>query len=1174
MPDPSMESKARFASIGAGIAAACIGGYHLFAWLSGFMTYRGLNHITMKTNAALCLLLSAVALITLAVAGESRLKRGVVQTLALVVMTIGSLTVLEHLFGWDLGIDQMLATESPGAVGILDPNRMGPPGAATYAIGGASLLLLLRRRDTAVRAGQWLAVSICLLALMGILGYLYGVKDLYGTARFTVVAFPATIGNFCFGFGLLLARSRSGLMEMVTAPDPGGTTMRRLLPAAVFLPIVLGWLRIQGEWHGLYERYFGTALLILSLSTIFSILIYSTASRIRRLSQDETKAREEAQVQRQLYDAIVANIPAGVLLAHADDLRIILVNEQYKSFAPGKEMLGRTIEEVWPEIQPWFGNVQRQVATTGIPYHAVDDRILLTRSHGAPLEERYFTWATVRVALPGSQGWGVLTTAWETTQRKRNEEELKKARDLLEGVMEGAASNIAALDTDHRFLAMNSHYQRTFAEVFGVEAAVGDRLEELLAHLPEQQATAMTAWQRSLQGETLVIEEQFGLPGRHRHFEIRFSPIKEGDGRILGATQISTDITARKEAEEAVRQSERNFRAVFEQAAVGIARVSFTGARWIDVNPAFQRMLGYGVEEMLATPWPEITHPEDLDLDLVPFRQMAAGELGNYTVEKRFIHKDGHQVWARLTLSLVRDVEGCPDYEIAVIEDITERKKVEIQLRERERLFKTVLETLPVGVWVLDKKGRVLQVNTKVTEIWAGAPFRDLESYGGYRGWWVDSGEPVKADQWGGVRAALKGETSLDEEVEIEAFDGSHKFVLISSVPITNEAGEITGGVTVNQDITRRKVVEAALVASEQRFRGVFTNAAVGIGLFDGEMRPHSANAKLCDILGYRLDELLGHSFRDFIHPDDREPDVSNYQRLMTGELDSYTVEKRYVRKDGSFVWVRVTRSAQQEGQKIPEYTIGVIEDISARKEAEENQHRLLAEVQRSNQDLQQFAYVASHDLQEPLRMVSSYMQLLERRYKEQLDEKAQTFIDYAVDGTKRMQDLIEGLLRYSRISTEKHFVTVDTNSIATTAIANLEQTIDEAGGEVTCDQLPTVEGDEVQLVQLFQNLIGNGLKYRKPGVPPHVHLSARQEGKEWIFAVKDNGIGIAPQHFEKVFQIFQRLHTKEEYPGTGIGLASCKKIVERHGGRIWIESNPREGSTFYFTLPGGKQGN
>jgi light-regulated signal transduction histidine kinase (bacteriophytochrome) len=246
-----------------------------------------------------------------------------------------------------------------------------------------------------------------------------------------------------------------------------------------------------------------------------------------------------------------------------------------------------------------------------------------------------------------------------------------------------------------------------------------------------------------------------------------------------------------------------------------------------------------------------------------------------------------------------------------------------------------------------------------------------------------------------------------------------------------------------------------------------------------------------------------------------------------------------------------------------------IMRDITERKKAEEALMKTMAELRRSNDELGQFAYVASHDLQEPLRMVASYSQLLAKRYKGRLDSDADEFIGYAVDGCNRMQGLIQDLLSYSRAGASGETLRkISSENALASALKNLRSIIEDNGAVVTHDPLPAMVTNEAQLVQVFQNLVGNALKYRSVE-PPQVHVSAMKNGgNEWIFSVRDNGLGIEPRYFERIFVLFQRLHGQTEFEGTGIGLAVCKKIVDRLGGRIWVESEPQKGSTFYFALP------
>ncbi|MEJ5199804.1 MAG: ATP-binding protein, partial [Anaerolineae bacterium] len=320
------------------------------------------------------------------------------------------------------------------------------------------------------------------------------------------------------------------------------------------------------------------------------------------------------------------------------------------------------------------------------------------------------------------------------------------------------------------------------------------------------------------------------------------------------------------------------------------------------------------------------------------------------------------------------------------------------------------------------------------------------------------------------------------------------------------------------------------------------------------------------EVIGKTDDELPRRAAAEYYRAEDR-------QILATG-IPLIGRELVIELTDGRQRWERTSKVPLRDADGSIRGILGTVEDITPQKLAEERLRQTLAELERSNADLEQFAYIVSHDLQEPLRMVSGFLGLLAERYQGQLDADADEFIAFAVDGARRMQNLINALLEYSRVTTRgRPPHPTDANAALADALWNLQVTIQEANATVTHDPLPTVLADSTQLMQLFQNLIGNAIKFRGTE-PPAVHISARPAAdsgptvKMWEFSVRDNGIGIDPKYHDRIFGVFQRLHTQQQYPGTGIGLAVCKKIVERHGGRIWVESEPGKGSTFYFTLP------
>jgi PAS domain S-box-containing protein len=370
-------------------------------------------------------------------------------------------------------------------------------------------------------------------------------------------------------------------------------------------------------------------------------------------------------------------------------------------------------------------------------------------------------------------------------------------------------------------------------------------------------------------------------------------------------------------------------------------------------------------------------------------------------------------------------------------------------------------------------------------------------------------------------------------------------------------------------EIAERKRAEEALSTSEVRFRSLVQSANDAIILANRNGEIISWNKGAQTIFGYEDSEVLGKPLMLIMPERYRDLHQLGLRRfLASGEarVIGRTVELHGLRKDG----VEFPLELNLTTWKTNEGTLfsGIIRDITERKRTEEKLTQQAQELARSNAELEQFAYVASHDLQEPLRMVANYTQLLSRRYKDKLDTNAQEFIAFAVDGATRMQRLINDLLEYSRVGTRgKPFVQTDCSSSLGQAIVNLRGAIDESRAIVTNEELPTVLADGGQLVQLFQNLIGNAIKFRGQATP-RIHISAEEKHDHWLFAVRDNGIGIDPQYADRIFIIFQRLHGYSEYPGTGIGLSICKKIVERHRGRIWMESELGKGSSFYFTIP------
>ncbi|MFB8798081.1 MAG: PAS domain S-box protein [Microcoleus sp.] len=587
-------------------------------------------------------------------------------------------------------------------------------------------------------------------------------------------------------------------------------------------------------------------------------------------------------------------------------------------------------------------------------------------------------------------------------------------------------------------------------------------------------------------------------------------------------------------------------------------------------NLAAQQLLGYYAEEVVGKLTPAIVHDP---LELEQRAEVLSQELGvkiepGFEVfvawarrgiadenEWTYIRKDGSRFPVLVSVTALYDSEGNINGFVGIGQDISGRKQAEKELRELNIAMQNAVE----GIARLDSSGRYVNVNRAYANKFGYKP----EEMIGME--WPITVHPDDVEML--ILAVQEMLTSGKVEVEARGLrkDGLFFYNKITMVKACDEQGICNGHHCFMKDITDRKLTERALEESESKYRQIVELAEEGIWLIDSKARTTYVNQAMARMLGYSELEMFGRALFDFMDEEGKQSANDRSDRRKQGMAERH--ELRLKSKDGKDVWTYMSTSPVLDKKGNLLSSCALVYNITDRKEIERQMLQLTEDLKRSNEELEQFAYVASHDLQEPLRAVTSYTQLLAQRYQGNLDAKADKYINYIVDGASRMQQLINDLLAYSRLGTRaQEFEAADCNAAVQQSLSNLQIAIAEKKAIITYESLPTVMADEFQLVQLFQNLIGNAIKFCQD--VPRIQIAAIMQDREWLFSVRDRGIGIDPEYADRIFLIFGRLHSRREYSGTGIGLAICQRIVERHGGRIWVESQSGEGATFYFTIP------
>jgi PAS domain S-box-containing protein len=628
----------------------------------------------------------------------------------------------------------------------------------------------------------------------------------------------------------------------------------------------------------------------------------------------------------------------------------------------------------------------------------------------------------------------------------------------------------------------------------------------------------------------------------------------------FAAWSVQRDSFGRALATEQLRESEEKYRSLIDGVQDYAIFTLDPGGKVISWNAGAERIKGYKAEEIIGQNFSRFYLQTDIVQNKPEKELHLAATSGRSEIEHWRVRKDGSRFWASVVITAARDSSGRLLGFSEISRDITER-------RDREARYRGLLEAAPDAMVVVNVASEIVLLNVQAEKQFEYA--RD-ELLGQQVKNIIPQGfaERLLADDLRSPADALAQQIGTGIELIGRRKDGSDFPIEIMLSPLESPEGILVTAAIRN--ITVRKDAEKHLAQMEGRYRGLLEAAPDAMVVVNVAGEIVLLNVQAEKQFGYRRDELVGQEVKNIIPEgfaerliadDLRSPADALAQQIGTG------IELSGRRKDGSEFPIEIMLSPLESTEGI--LVTAAIRDITERKNSELHLVKMVGELKRSNDELQQFAYVASHDLQEPLRMIASYTQLLAKRYKGRLDSDADEFIAYAVDGSNRMQGLIHDLLAYSRAGTNgKALLEISSERALQDALANLRAMIQESAAVVTHDSLPVITTDNTQLTQVFQNLVGNAIKYRSAEVP-RVHISATKNGgNEWTFSVQDNGLGIDPQYFDRIFVLFQRLHGREEFKGTGIGLTICKKIVERLGGRIWVESQPQKGSTFYFALP------
>ncbi|OLY92451.1 PAS domain S-box-containing protein [Cnuella takakiae] len=763
---------------------------------------------------------------------------------------------------------------------------------------------------------------------------------------------------------------------------------------------------------------------------------------------------------------LLAQMPSPLAVFGGDDFIIEFANPALLQIwnKSAEEVLNKPYFEVFAHLQnTGLENLYHEVYRTGLA-QVREEVSYLVENNGAQ-QERFFKIIYTPIRNAAGAITGIMAPGYDITEQVKARRIAEEKEEFNRTILESSPDCIKIIDTEGRMISM-SHQGLCLMELDDFCQVASQYWWDLWPE--ESRDTIKASVAKALKGQSTQFQAFCPTAkGTPKWWDVVVSPVHNTQGGITEIISVSRDITYQHRYQQSIDASEKRFRSTFENAQAGIAHVAPDG-KLLLVNERFCVIVGHSREKLLEHGFQDITHPEDLKLDLELVQQVLDGDKESYNLEKRYIREDGETIWVNLTVSLVRDEAGAPQYFISVIQDLSQRKAAEEKVRQSEAQYRNLAENLEQQV--AQRTGELEQ-----------------------------------------SQAFLKSVLNRTQNG------------IITYQPIRNKAGIITDfRITFINDMVTKDLGQSAAGIIGKTMLETFPDAA-----------HNGAFTQLVRFVDYNED---GHFPITVFHPN--------------GPL-----------------YFDVVADRLGEGATV------TITNITGQRKAALQLEALNQELKRSNADLQQFAHVASHDLKEPVRKIKTFTSRLQSELEGKLEDRSIQYLDKIQSAASRMISMIDGVLKYSTLSgNEEPVEEVNLNEILGNIESDLEVLLQQKTAVLEIEPLPTLQGARVLLYQLFYNLVNNSLKFSRPEVPPHIriHSEAVMVNAKSFFKIKvtDNGIGFDPAYAERIFTTFTRLHSKDQYEGTGLGLALCQKIAERHGGSIQASSNKGEGAVFTILLP------